>query len=175
MHNKERGVPVIFGSAVGHGVPGVSVTVSVVLFFLPASPPLHRSQGGGNAPLIYHSSALTIWSRSDNPHLASPASSFCPNPSLSPLFVSVLAHHCICSVSLSVSLSLLGRSAFVFASLHLTLTSTQFKGSKTNYWHYTGDIPRGSGLFDTQPISILLLHDWQQWCLITQECLEAPG
>lgn len=161
--------------------------------------------------------------------------------SLSSLFMSRLAHHCVCSVPISVSLSFLTRSAFVFCfsllkshfypsqsdlddanvsvandsglfqgfpwaslssfsylSVALKFTHTQtlihpqvffflpltlnkavevseLKRSKTNYWHSTGDIPKGSVLFDTQSISFLLLHDWQRRCLITQECLEAPG
>lgn len=94
--------------------------------------PLHRLQRGGNAPLIHHSSVLTIWSRSDDPHLASSSSSLLSHSlslcqpfsfaSPSSLFVSVLLHHrCICSLSPLVSLSF----SSCFYSLHLTLTSTR--------------------------------------------------
>lgn len=146
MHKyKERSVPVMLGSAAGHGVPEKEYDCCCAVF-MPASPPLHRLQRGGNAPLIYHSSVLTIWSRSDDPHLALPACLFSPSlptpllwvcislllfscsvsVSLSSPFVSVWAHHSIYSVSFFVSLSLLERSDFVFASLLLTLTSTWF-------------------------------------------------
>lgn len=88
---------------------------------------------GGNAPLIYNSSVLTIWYRSDDPHLAPPASSYSPSPSLwlcllgyfshfvsislSPLVVFVLAHHCICSVLYVFHSLFLARSTFVCISL----------------------------------------------------------
>lgn len=73
---RERGAPDRFGLTVGQEVPGGSMTVVDVLFvYLP--PPYQR---GGNAALIYHSSAPTIWSRSDDPHLAPNASSYSPSP-----------------------------------------------------------------------------------------------
>lgn len=53
--------------------------VTAVVAFLS----LHHLLRGGNVLLIYHSSALTIWSRSDVPHLASPRtplSSYGPYP-----------------------------------------------------------------------------------------------
>lgn len=86
------------------------------------------------------------------------------------------------SLSFSVSLTFTHTQRLIHPQvffLPVTLNKanevSELKGSKTNYWHSTGDIPKGSGLFDTQPISFVLLHDWQRWCLITQECLEAAS
>jgi len=96
------------------------VTLADVLFFLPACRPLHGLQRGGNAPLIHHSSVLTLI------HIRrSTFSSPCvlilpldpslgvglslPLVSLSSLFISGLAHCCI----FSVSLFCLARCAFI--------------------------------------------------------------
>jgi len=103
-----------------------------LLFMCCFSTYLPPCQRGGNAALIYHSSALTIWSRSDDPHLAPLASSTPPLPQPLPFSLTCsclylpslflcLAHQWICSIPISVSLSFLARSALVFCFSLLSL------------------------------------------------------
>lgn len=139
----------MFEWAAGHTVPGGSKTAVVVLFFCL---PLFVSiifRGGGNVLLIYHSSVLTIWSRSDIPHLApprTPSSSYSPSPPAPHsgfawfnFFLVLLLYHlslCFCVGSslhpLSPLLCFTLSSCkiclcFSFLFFFLTLTSTHLK------------------------------------------------
>lgn len=117
------------GSAAGHGVPGGECDCCCFAVFLAASLSLHHLRRGGNAPLIYLSSVLTLWSRSDDLHLAPPSHRvlllLMPiAPGLlfgfGPLVICVFA-----SISYLFH-SLLFTSSFVFASLYSTLISSHF-------------------------------------------------
>lgn len=103
---------------------------------MPIFLPLCGLQRGSNALLIYHSSAVTVWSSPDDPHLVPHVFLY----SLSPwvwilflLFLSLLLSFFLflCRlISVSDSLSFLAKSAFIFTSLPLfTLTSIHLSQS----------------------------------------------
>lgn len=75
---------------------------------------------GGNALLIYHSSVLTIWYRSDDPHLAPPASSYSPSPSLWLCLLGILFSLCF-RLTISSLCFLVGSSLYLLRPLFHSL------------------------------------------------------